>query len=159
MGWQDIARDAVQLVANAGLKKDVVDLFKEKVALLTDKISTLEQENTTLKTENANFKQKVENLEQQLDRLRPSDELHPDAIKMMELLFDQDLAIEYMAEVSGISRGMGKHYRDVLVRSGLIQQTGVGFKGFGAMGDWVDTSGSYGLTDKGREYVAKRRAK
>jgi len=137
--------------------------IRNRLLVLRDQAEAVEAELQATKAQLLEAQTRIKELEAQAQAhdLKPkADELPKDAIRMLDLLFDRrDLAIEYMAEALGIERGMGEHYRDVLQGAGLIHQTGMGFQGFGAMGDWVDTSGAYGLTSKGREYVAKIRSK
>jgi predicted nuclease with TOPRIM domain len=158
MNWQEAAGNIVSALRHSDIKKDIIELQEKHLGLLTKEIETLTLKLTESKSEIANLKAKLYDLEQELGRLKPKDDLPPDAIKMLDRLFNEDLAIEYLAKILHIERGMAEHYRDILFDALLIEQTGVGFTGFGAMGDWVDTSGSYGLTAKGREYVAKRRS-
>lgn len=160
MNPADIAKDAIRIATTAGLSKDVIDLLEKKVSLLAGQITTLNDKLALSETENANLKKKVTDLEQETIRLRPKDALPDDAIKILEVLFDRgSLAMEYVAETLGIQKGMAEHYKDTLVDAEMVVPTGIGFSGFGASGDWVETSGSFGLTAKGRAFVAKRRAK
>jgi len=59
----------------------------------------------------------------------------------------------------GIERAMGEYHRDILFEKGLIEQTGMGFKGFGAMEEWVDTDGTIGLTETGRKFLVRLKRK
>ena len=58
--------------------------------MLEEQVATLEQENTVLKTENANPKQKIKDFEQQVSGSHPKDELQPEAVQILKLLFNGD---------------------------------------------------------------------
>ncbi len=159
MNWQEIAGSVVNALRNAGVKKDVIDLQEKQVAIFRDEVAVLTRKLEVSESEKANLEVKIAGLKEELKRFSPTEEvIDPKADMMLIFLFDHgDFTIENLAQTLGIQRAMGEYHRDVLVRLGLIEQTGVGFQGFGAMGDWVDTSGRYGLTTKGREYVVRKR--
>ena len=136
MNPQQVTKDLITLLVGAGLKKDVIDLFKEKNALLTDKIAILEKESSDLKT-------KIQKLEQELERLRPkADGLEDEQKKILKLLFDRDrhLSLEEIARSLGIIKGIVQHHFDVLFGEGMI--------GPGPLG-------TCGLSSEGRAYVVK----
>ena len=106
----DTAKEIARIASTASLGKDVIDLFEKKVVLLAEQVTTLE-------TENANLKQKAADFEQQLTGVRPKGKLHPDAIRFLKLLFENDrgLTISQIAGSLGISKGMAEYHHDVLL--------------------------------------------
>jgi len=122
--------------------KDVIDLLKEKISLLTGQIETLEKHIETLETENANLKKKVADL----DRIRPKDDLHVEAIKILQLLANQSgLRIEQIANFLGVSKTRAEYHRDVLKQLKMIR-----CPTFVTIGEET-----YQLSSGGREYLAK----
>jgi len=120
----DTAKEIARIASTASLGKDVIDLFEKKVALLAEQVTTLE-------TENANLKQKVANFEQQLAGVRPKGKLHPDAIKILKLLFenDRDLTISQIAGSLGISKQMAEYHHDVLLDLEMVGLQVITLKG------------------------------
>ena len=111
----DTAKEISRIASTASLGKDVIELLEKKVGLLAEQITTLE-------TENANLKQKVANFDQQFAGARPKDELHPDAIRFLKLLFEHDtgLTVSQIAYLLGISEGMTEYHHDVLLDAKLV---------------------------------------
>jgi hypothetical protein len=148
----DIAKIRAQLVP-----------LREQTEAVEARVKELESQ-----AQNSDFKQKCEDLQAQLDEANrkiaklqsQTEDLEEDAIKILDTLFDQgDSTIEYIAEMIGIPRAMGEYHRDILFKKGFVQHTGIGFKGFGAMGNWVDTEGTIGLTELGRKFVVRLKQK
>src|SRR5438046_468469 len=106
----DTAKEIARIASTASLGKDVIELLEKKVGLLAEQITTLE-------TENAKLKQKVANLDQQFAGARPKSELHPDAIRLLKLLFEHDkgLTVSQVAGSLGMSNGMAEYHHDVLL--------------------------------------------
>ena len=132
------------------------------IASLRTQLDTIRQQAEALEAEIDALKLQLEELKSkaQTKALTPyENELDETAFKMLERFFNGDSTIERMAEVLGIEQGKAKHYRAILKNLGFIKQTAPGFKGIGASGDYIDTSGMYGITDKGQEYVSRRRAR
>jgi len=111
----DTAKEIARIASTASLGKDVIDLFEKKVALLAEQVTTLE-------TENADLTQKAANLEQQLAGVPPKGELHPDAIRFLQLLFkhDRGLTLSQIAGALGISKGMAEYHHDVLLDAEMV---------------------------------------
>ena len=111
----DTAKEIARIASATSLGKDVIDLLEKKVGLLAEQITTLE-------TENANLKQKVTNRIQQFADAGPKGELHPDAIRFLKLLFEQDkgLTVSQIATSLGISKGMAEYYHDVLLNAEMV---------------------------------------
>ena len=82
-GGVEIGKDIVNILSTAGLRKDVIDLLKEKLALLTEKIAILEGDKLHLQTENTNLKSKIRDLEYQLQRLQPKDDAAVEPLEPM----------------------------------------------------------------------------
>jgi hypothetical protein len=120
----DTAKEIARIASTATLGKDVIDLFEKKVALLAEQVTTLE-------TENANLKQKVADSEQQLAGVRPKGKLHPDAIRFLKLLFENDrgLTISQIAGSLGISKGMAEYHHDVLLDLEMVGLQVITLKG------------------------------
>jgi len=77
--------------------------------LLEEQVATLERENTVLKTENANPKQKIKDFEQQVSGSHPKDELQPEAVQILKLLFNGDsLTVTQITSALGIQKGNGR---------------------------------------------------
>jgi len=148
----DIAKIRAQLVP-----------LREQTEAVEARVKELESQ-----TQGTNFKEKCEDLQAELDEAKrkiaklqsQTEDLEEDAIRILDTLFTRgDSTIEYIAELIGIQRAMAEFHRDILFKKGFIQHTGIGFKGFGAMGNWVDTEGTIGLTESGRRFVVKLREK
>src|SRR5881392_3918585 len=137
----DTAKEIARIASTASLGKDVIELLEKKVGLLAEQITTLE-------TENANLKQKGANLDQQFAGARPKSELHPDAIRLLKLLFEHDkgLTISQIAGSLGISKGMAEYHHDVLLDAGMVGLSVRRPKG---------TALKASLEAKGRAYLVK----
>src|SRR5439155_2796242 len=125
MNWQDIASDAINLVRNAGLKKDVIDLLEKKVALLTDEIVVLTHNLEVSETERTKLQAKAIDLEQQLDRLRPGQgRLGKDLEQFMQFLANYPYrpSIRDTAEGLGIQKVIAEHHADKLLEKGMIER-------------------------------------
>jgi DNA-binding transcriptional regulator YiaG len=146
MNWQVIASDAINLVKNAGLKKDTIDLLDKKVALLTDEIGILTHKLEMSETERTKLQAKVTDLEQQLERLKPNRDLADDTIKILRLLFDSDLTISQIARALGMSEGMADYHCGVLRERLMIQLPSFGM---------LDVEPALYITHEGREYLVK----
>ena len=111
----DTAKEIARIASTATLGKDVIDLLEKKVTLLTEQVTTLETQNTDLK-------QKVTNLGQQLAGVPPKGELHPDAVRLLKLLFEHDggLTVSEVAGALGISKGMAQYHYDVLLDAEMV---------------------------------------
>ncbi len=111
----DTAKEIARIASTATLGKDVIDLLEKKVTLLTEQVTTLETQNTDLK-------QKVANLGQQLAGVPPKGELHPDAVRLLNLLFEHDegLTVSETARALGISKGMAQYHYDVLLDAEMV---------------------------------------
>jgi len=84
--------------------------------------AALEQEDALLKTGNARLKNKLANFRQQFASLRPKGELHPDAVRILVLLFQQEaMPVSRIAVLLGISEGMGKYHCDELLKAEMIK--------------------------------------
>jgi hypothetical protein len=120
----DTAKEIARIASTASLGKDVIDLFEKKVVLLAEQVTTLE-------TENANLKQKAADFEQQLAGVRPKGKLHPDAIRFLKLLFENDrgLTISQIAGSLGISKGMAEYHHDVLLDLEMVGLQVITLKG------------------------------
>src|ERR1043166_8651334 len=100
----DTAKEIARIASTASLGKDVIELLEKKVGLLAEQVTTLE-------AENANLKQKVTNLDQQFAAARPTGKVHPDAIRLLKLLFEHDkgLTVSQIATSLGISKGLAEY--------------------------------------------------
>jgi predicted RNase H-like nuclease (RuvC/YqgF family) len=147
MSSLDTVKELGRMATTATLTKDVIDLFSQKVELLEKQVATLEQENASLKAEKSNLQKKITDLEEQLDRLQPKEELHPDAIRLLQLLFQRDnIRISEIAALLGIQKGMAEFHCDVLLAAKMI-----GLPMIVTMGQEVP----YHICPKGREYLVK----
>ena len=136
----DTAKEIGRIAAATTLGKDVIDLLEKKITLLTEQITTLE-------TENANLKKKITDVEQEIDRFRPKDELHKDAVRVLQLLFRQDgLTVSQIASYLGIVKGMAEYHRDVLEQAKMIGLP---------MAVMMGKEPPYHLRAAGREYLVK----
>src|SRR5437764_13620478 len=99
----DTAKEIARIASTATLGKDVIDLLEKKVTLLRDQVTTLETQNTDLK-------RKVANLGQQLAGVPPKGELHPDAVRLLKLLFEHDggVTVSAVAGELGISMELAR---------------------------------------------------
>jgi hypothetical protein len=147
MNRQGIAADAINLVKNAGLKKDVIDLFEKKIALLTGEIDVLSRNLEVSETERTKLQAKVTQLEQELERLRPKQDLEDDTIKVLRLFFDRDFTLSRIAQSVGLSEGMADYHCGVLQGRGSIALPSI--MAFGVEPQLY-------ITQRGREYVVKR---
>ncbi|SRR6266542_6109701 len=151
MSWQDIASDAIRLVTNAGLKKDVVDLLKEK---LTEKISVLENEKSVLQTENVNLKQKTKNFEQQLQGLKPTKiDLEEITVSLLRRLARSggSTSLERMANELGIPKVVVQHHAHLLESEGMLKMESQN----GGQGRYSFSRTECTLTQKGTAYVVE----
>jgi chromosome condensin MukBEF ATPase and DNA-binding subunit MukB len=137
----EIAKEIFGIAANAGLKKDVIDLFEKKVGLLTEEIAALNRKLEISETENANLTRKVVDLEQQLDRIQPRrGKLKEGAERILKLLFDNGdvVSVREMSGRLGMQEGVVKHHCDVLYEADMIT--------FSSLDEWY-------IIAKGRAYV------
>jgi septal ring factor EnvC (AmiA/AmiB activator) len=134
------AKEIAKIAVTSGLSTEIIGLLEKKIALLTEQITTLE-------TENTNLKQKVRDIEQQLDRLRPKDDLDPQAVKFLQILASYPgLGIGKIANFLGVREVRAEYHRDNLMAAEMI----------GYHGPIVEIgSETYALRSKGREYLAK----
>ena len=112
----EIAKDAISIVSNAGLKKDVIDLFEKKVGLLAE-------ENIALTTEVASLKRKVADLENELERLNPKqNRLEQDAEKILKFLFTLNRAclVGQIAAALRLSKQITEYHVWELKEAGMI---------------------------------------
>jgi RIO-like serine/threonine protein kinase len=137
----ETAKEIVRITSTAGLSKDVIDLLEKKNALLAEQITSLE-------TENANLKEKITNLQQQLDRLCPKENgLDETEVRFLQLLTQRNWTpIESIAAALSIAKVKAEYHRDVLTKARLIRMPMVVQVGYE----------TYGLTEAGRAYLAKR---
>jgi DNA-directed RNA polymerase specialized sigma subunit len=138
----EIAKEAISIASNAGLKKDVIDLLDKKVSLLAE-------ENIALKSEVASLNRKVADLEQQLDRFRPKTSgLDETSERFLQLLFGKSMTISEVAATLNISKGMAEYHRDVLKREKMIALPAIVTMG---------RENPYHLLEKGRGYLVKNK--
>src|SRR5262249_23302167 len=113
----DIGKEIISLASTAGIKKDIIDLLKEKVTLLTEKIAALEADNSELK-------QKVTDLEKDLEHLRPPQEgFEEGAIQILKAMFSAggNAFFETLAPQLRMSKSMADYHADSLLKSGMIE--------------------------------------
>jgi hypothetical protein len=148
MNPAEIVKEVVRIADTHGLSKDVIDLLKEKIALLAEQITSLTENLALSESENLNLKQKVYDLEQEIDRLRPKDDLEPDTVRFLKLLFEQGpLGLREIADALAISFGIAEYHRDLLTKAKMICFIGGVFGG---------AREGYKLMPTGREYLVKR---
>lgn len=148
MSALDTAKEIGRIASTASLGKDVIDLLEKKVALLTEQITSLTENLALSESENLNLRQKVYDLEQEIDRLRPKDDLQPDTVRFLKLLFEQGpLGLREIADALAISFGIAEYHRDVLNKAKMICFIGGVFGG---------AREGYKLMPTGREYLVKR---
>ena len=139
----EIAKEAISIASNAGLKRDVIDLLDKKVGLLAEENIALELS----ETEVASLKRKVADLEQQLDNLRPKGELADDMLKVLKLFFENDgVTVTQIADTLKMTYGMAEYHCGELEKRGMIA-----FPTFGMMG----VEAPYYIEHKGRQYAVK----
>jgi len=149
MGALDTVKELGPMATTATLSKDVIDLVSKKAELLEEQVATLEQENTVLKTENANLKQKIKDFEQQVSGSHPKDELQPEAVQILKLLFNGDsLTVTQITSALGIQKGMVEFHRDALVKQKMISLPMIRTLG---------RENPYHLLPAGRAYLVDRR--
>jgi hypothetical protein len=143
----EIAKEAISIASNAGLKKDVIDLLDKKVGLLAD-------ENVALKSEVASLNRKVADLEQELERLRPGAErLLAVQEEFLKVLYQSGvpLALDSMSSILRLEYEIVEHHADVLKDVGMIRWTGRG------AGDWGKGLHTYELSEKGKAYIRRHK--
>ena len=128
------------MTVTSGLSKEIIELLEKKIVLLTEQV-------TTLVTENADLKNQVGNLEQELTRLRPTDGLKPDTVRVLKLIFDnQALTISQIAGALKMSVGMAQYHIDILNKAKMAALPA--FRS-------VNRETPYQLLSAGREYLVE----
>jgi hypothetical protein len=140
----EIAKDAIRIASNAGLKKDVIDLLEKQVGLLAQEKVALKRRLELSETEAANLKRKVTYLEEQLKHMQPKGtRLDETSEKFLQVLLRVPTpSLEQMARELGMQQIVA-HHANVLRKKGMIELVA-----------YILHRGTvYSLTDKGTAYV------
>jgi len=142
----DIAKEAIRIASNAGLKKDAIDLLEKHVGLLAQEKAALKSKLELSETEAANLKRKVRDLEEQLKQMQPKGtRLDETSEKFLQLLSRVPTpSLEQMARDLGMQQ-IAAYHANVLRRKGMIELLA-----------YIPHRGTvYALTDKGTAYVVE----
>jgi chromosome segregation ATPase len=142
----EIAKEAIRIASNAGLKKDVIDLLEKQIGLLAQEKLALKRKLELSETEAANLKRKVKDLEEQLKHMQPKGtRLDETSEKFLQLLSRVPTpSLEQMARELGMPQILA-HRANVLRKKGMIELVG-----------YIPHKGTvYALTGKGTAYVVE----
>lgn len=111
-----LAKDAVRIVATAGLSKDVIDLLEKKLALLTDELAQAQAKIAKLEAENEELKKKAA-------ATQPVSGVDAEAAQVLLRLSQGggELTCYQIADASGLSLERVKRHLGYLRKLGFAQ--------------------------------------
>lgn len=146
----DSIKNIIGDIASGAIKDQRIALSQEQLTALDSEAKVLASELSEAQRKVSALEQENANLKTQLQRLQPAGALLKETADVLQFFFDQghDLSIEQIAQRFRFKMSVAEYYFDDLMKRRFVRQTRVGSD---------NSSGAFGLTHEGREYVMQNR--